>query len=430
MKCVIYNVPLMSASTPAIDPSAPSHFTPGPLSGRPLGVWIVLLGMLTAVAPLSIDMYLPSFPLVERDLGVAPGTMEFTLAAFFIGLTLGQLAYGPLSDRFGRKPPLYFGYALFTLASLGCALADSLTLLILGRFLQGLGGCAGMVVTSAMVRDRMGVREAARVFSLLILVMGLAPILAPLLGGWLLPVGDGGPFFPVRPGSAPPRPPAPARGGREPQAPRHEPPLRLRRVAGNYAYLLRERGFVGYVISAGLARAGMFAYIAGSPFLLIQYFGIAPAHFGWFFGANALALILASQVNARLLRLVPPSTLLRRALWLPPLAGLGLLAPVLSGQDSLAGFSLGFLIFIGSLGWIAANATACALASDGRMAGTASALNGSLGFLLATLAGSLVGLLHDGTGQPLALVMAFCGIGAWLTHRLLIRPLAHAGDQS
>ncbi len=430
MKCVIYNVPLMSASTPAIDPSAPSHFTPGPLSGRPLGVWIVLLGMLTAVAPLSIDMYLPSFPLVERDLGVAPGTMEFTLAAFFIGLTLGQLAYGPLSDRFGRKPPLYFGYALFTLASLGCALADSLTLLILGRFLQGLGGCAGMVVTSAMVRDRMGVREAARVFSLLILVMGLAPILAPLLGGWLLTFWDWRAIFLVLTGFGALCLLAIARGLPETHDTRHEPPLRLRRVAGNYAYLLRERGFVGYVISAGLARAGMFAYIAGSPFLLIQYFGIAPAHFGWFFGANALALILASQVNARLLRLVPPSTLLRRALWLPPLAGLGLLALVLSGQDSLAGFSLGFLIFIGSLGWIGPNATACALASHGRMAGTASALNGSLGFLLATLAGSLVGLLHDGTGQPLALVMAFCGIGAWLTHRLLIRPLAHAGDQS
>ena len=430
MKCVIYNVPLMPASTPAIDPSAPSHFTPGPLSGQPLGVWIVLLGMLTAVAPLSIDMYLPSFPLVERDLDVAPGTMEFTLAAFFIGLTLGQLAYGPLSDRFGRKPPLYFGYTLFTLASLGCALADSLTLLILGRFLQGLGGCAGMVVTSAMVRDRMGVREAARVFSLLILVMGLAPILAPLLGGWLLTFWDWRAIFLVLTGFGLLCLLAIARGLPETHDTRHEPPLRLRRVAGNYAYLLRERGFVGHVISAGLARAGMFAYIAGSPFLLIQYFGVAPARFGWFFGANALALILASQVNARLLRLVPPSTLLRRALWLPPLAGLGLLALVLSGQDSLVGFSLGFLIFIGSLGWIGPNATACALASHGRMAGTASALNGSLGFLLATLAGSLVGLLHDGTGQPLALVMALCGTGAWLTHRLLIRPLALAGGQS
>ena len=420
----------MSAPPPGIDPSVPSHPRPGRLSGRPLAAWIVLLGMLTAVAPLSIDMYLPSFPLVEHALGVAPGTMEFTLAAFFIGLALGQLAYGPLSDRFGRKPPLYFGYALYTLASLGCALADSLTVLIIARFLQGLGGCVGMVVTSAMVRDRMGVREAARVFSLLILVMGLAPILAPLLGGWLLTFWDWRALFLVLAGFGTLCLLAIAWGLPETHDTRHEPPLRLRRVAGNYGYLLRQRGFLGYVISAGLARAGMFAYIAGSPFLLIQYYGVTAEHFGWFFGANALALIAASQVNARLLRRLSPSTLLRRALWLPPLAGLGLLALVLGGQNSLAGFSLGFLLFIGSLGWIGPNATACALATHGQMAGTASALNGSLGFLLATLAGSLVGVLHDGTGQPLALVMAFCGIGAWLTHQVLIRPLAQAGGQS
>lgn len=423
------NIPTMSVSPPASNVSSPPSTTPARLSGRRLGVWIILLGMLTAVAPLSIDMYLPSFPLVEQALGVAPGTMEFTLAAFFIGLTLGQLAYGPLSDRFGRKPPLYFGYALFTLASLGCALADSLTVLIIGRFLQGLGGCAGMVVTSAMVRDRMGVREAARVFSLLILVMGLAPILAPLLGGWLLTFWDWRALFLVLAGFGALCLLAIARGLPETHDTRHEPPLRLRRVAGNYAYLLHQRAFVGYVISAGLARAGMFAYIAGSPFLLIQFYGVAPEHFGWFFGANALALILASQVNAWLLRRLTPSTLLRYALWLPPVAGLGLLAMVIGDQDCLVGFSLGFLLFIGSLGWIGPNATACALATHGQMAGTASALNGSLGFLLATLAGSLVGLLHDGTGQPLALVMACCGGGAWLTHWLLIRPLALAGSQ-
>jgi len=377
--------------------------------------------MLTAVAPLSIDLYLPSFPQVEQVLGVDAGSMEFTLAAFFIGLTLGQLVYGPLSDRFGRKPPLYFGYALYTLASLGCSMADSLTLLIIGRFLQGLGGCAGMVVTSAMVRDRMGVREAARVFSLLMLVMGLAPILAPLAGGWLLTRWDWRALFVVLAGFGALCLLAIARGLTETHDTSQEPPLRLRRVAGNYAYLLRQRSFIGYVISAGLARAGMFAYIAGSPFLLIQFFGVEPERFGWFFGANAFALIAASQLNARLLRRFTPSALLRRALWLPALAGLGLLAMVLCGQESLAGFSLGFLVFIGSLGWIGPNATACALATHGQLAGTAAALNGALGFLLATLTGSLVGLLHDGSGQPLALVMALCGSGAWLSHRLLIR---------
>jgi MFS transporter, DHA1 family, multidrug resistance protein len=383
--------------------------------------WIILLGILIAVAPLSIDMYLPSFPQVAHDLGASAGGMAFTLAAFFIGLTLGQLVYGPLSDRFGRKPPLYFGFVIYTLASIGCALADSVTLLYVGRFLQGMGGCAGMVIPSAIVRDRMGLRDSARVFSMLMLVMGLAPILAPLAGGWLLSLWGWRAIFGV----------LALFGGlcllgiswglKESHDTQQEPPLRLKRVGGNYLRLLGNRTFMGFVLSAGLARAGMFAYIAGSPFLLIQLYGIAPEHFGWFFGANALGLILASQVNARLLNRLPATTLLRRALWVPPLAGLGLALLAFTGLASLAGFTLGFFIYIGSIGWIGPNATACALATQGQIAGTAAALNGALGFLIATLAGAIVGLLHNGTGKPLALVMALCGCGAWLSHRLLVR---------
>ncbi len=401
--------------------SSEPHFVPRlpePTGGRFI-LWIVLLGVLTAVAPLSIDMYLPSFVQVEQDLRAPAGSMEWTLSTFFIGLTLGQLIYGPVSDRFGRKLPLYVGFSLYTLASVGCALADNITMLWVCRFLQGMGGCAGLVIPSAIVRDRMGPSQSARIFSLLMLVMGLAPILAPLVGGWLLQWAGWRAIFGLLVlfgllcllGLG--------LGLEESHDTTHEPPLQWRTVARNYAGLLRDRSFMGFVLSAGLIRAGMFAYIAGSPFVLMQLYGISPQNYGWFFGANAFGLIAASQLNAYWLKTVPASTLLRRALWLPVLAGLALAVLALAGWMSLPWFVLGCFVFMTSVGVIGPNASACALASQGRRAGTAAAFNGASAFLFATVAGALVGGLHNGSSQPLAVVMAVCGLGAWCSYRAL-----------
>ncbi len=383
--------------------------------------WLILLGVLTAIGPLSIDMYLPAFPQIERSLGGLPGSVELTLASFFIGLTFGQLFYGPLSDRFGRKKPLYLGLAIYTLASIGAAFAPSIPALIVCRFLQGMGGCAGIIIPSAIVRDRTTARESARAFSLLMLVMGLAPILAPLIGGglltqwgWrgifgLLALYGGACLVAIHFGLA------------ESHDTRHEPPLRLKTVLGNYRRLLSNKAFLGYALGGGLAMSGMFAYIAGSPFVLIDLYGIPPQDFGWFFGVNAFGLIASSQINARLLKKHPPTTLLRRALWVPALTGIALAALAFAGLISLAGFVVGFFCFVASLGCIIPNATAAALATHGQQAGTAAALASAIQFFCATLAGALVGLLHDGTGRPLAAIMAVCGIGAWLCHRLLTR---------
>ena len=387
--------------------------------------WLVLLGILTAVAPLSIDMYLPSFPQVEAALGGQPGSVEFTLATFFIGLTLGQLFYGPLSDRFGRKPPLYFGFALYTLASIGCAFANSIPLLTLWRFLQGMGGCAGIIIPSAIVRDRTSAREAAKAFSLLMLVMGLAPILAPLLGGGLLALWGWRAIFGVLTLFGALCLAGIAFGLKESHATAHEPPLRLKSVLANYGGLLKNRAFLGYALAGGLSMSGMFAYIAGSPFVLIDLFGSAPQHYGWFFGANAFGLIAASQVNGRLLRKLPATTLLRRALRVQPVVGIVLVGLAFSGQLSLPWIVVGFFCFVASLGWIIPNAMASALATHGQLAGTAAALASALQFFFATLAGALVGLLHDGSARPLAAVMATCGIGAWLCHALLVRHHDH-----
>jgi DHA1 family bicyclomycin/chloramphenicol resistance-like MFS transporter len=382
--------------------------------------WLVLLGVLTAIAPLSIDMYLPSFPRIEHALGSRPGSVELTLASFFIGMTLGQLFYGPVSDRFGRKRPLYAGLLIYTLASLGAASSHGMAELVAWRFLQGLGGCAGIVIPRAIVRDRTTARELARAFSMLMLVMGLAPILAPLLGGALLLAwGWRGIFVSLAMFGAVCLAGV-GFGLSESHDTEHEPPLRLIGVLGNYAGLLRNRAFLGYALGGGMAMSGMFAYIAGSPFVLIDLYGIAPQRYGLFFGANAIGLIGVSQLNAWLLKKYPGTTLLRIALWVPALTGLALAALTLGGWITLPWFVVGFFCFVSSLGCIMPNAMASALATHGQQAGTASALASALQFLLATLAGSMVGILRDGSGRPLAGIMALCGVGAWLSHRLLV----------
>lgn len=382
--------------------------------------WLLLLGALTGLAPLSINMYLPGFPAIEKSLLAQAGSAELTLASYFIGLAVGQLFYGPLSDRFGRRSPLLVGLVIYILASFGCAFTSSIPELIFWRFLQALGGCAGMVVTMAVIRDRCSANEAARAFSMLILVVGLAPILAPLIGGWIVTAFDWRVLF-LTLGVV----------GilgliavyfwlEETHDTRHEPPLVLGNIIRNYGRLLIDRRFIGYTLSGGLARAGMFAYIAGSPFVFIEYYHIPPQYYGWIFGMNAAGLILFSQINAWRLKKHKATVLLSRALWLPAGIGVLLLGISLTGHITLPLLLTGIFIFVASIGYIGPDAGAATLATHGQQAGTASALMGSLQFALATIAGGLVSLLHDGTTFPMVTVMAGCGIGAWLAHRLII----------
>lgn len=389
--------------------------------------WLILLGALTAVGPLSIDMYLPAFPAMEADFHVSPGAMEFTLASFFVGMALGQLAYGPVSDRYGRRLPLMVGLVVYVLASLGCALSDSVPVLAGWRFLQALGGSAGLVITRAIVRDRCATREAARAFSMLILVMGLAPILAPLLGGWVsVGLGWRAVFF-VLAGYGLLGLLAVWRLLPETHDTRHAQPLRAGRVVSDYLALLASPSFVGYTLVGGLAFAGMFAYIAGGPFVLIQLGGIPPEHFGWAFGANALGFVAASQVNARLLHGRGPTAILHWSVVVPALAGLALTFAALAGWLPLPVLMAGLFVYVAGLGFIGPNAAAAALATHGQQAGMASAMMGSLQFGLATLFGVLVGGLHDGTARPLALLLALGGGGAWLAQRWLAARVSQHG---
>ncbi|HEY8551437.1 MAG TPA: multidrug effflux MFS transporter [Vicinamibacterales bacterium] len=371
---------------------------------------MLLLGVLTAISPLSIDMYLPAFPAIADALGAAPGVLEWTVATFLIGLAAGQLLYGPVSDRAGRRRPLLAGLVIYALASVVCARAMTPATFLAARLAAALGGCAALVIARAVVRDLYAVQDAARVFSILMLVMGIAPILAPPFGAlllehlgwraifWLLAIfgvvctAGVALWLPeTRPGAG------------------IAAPLSLRSVARTYAALLRDPVFTGYALAGGVASAGMFAYIAGSPFLFVERHGFSPGQFAILFGLNAAGLIAASQINRRRLATHAAQVVLTQALRVTAFAGLGFGVLAWSGRLPWPALAASLFLYVGTLGFVTPNATAAALAHRGREAGAAAALLGALYYGAATLAGLVIGAWHDGTARPLATIMAGCG---------------------
>jgi DHA1 family bicyclomycin/chloramphenicol resistance-like MFS transporter len=389
---------------------------------------VVLLGSLTAMGPLAIDMYLPSLPSIGLDLHASNALTQGTVAAFLAGMAIGQFVYGPASDRLGRKPPMVVGITIYVLASAGCALAPSAPLLIVGRFCQALGACSGAVVARAVVRDRFGHVETARMLSLLMLIMGLAPILAPLLGGLLLTVGGWRlifgfmAVFGVLLGLAALLRMRESRSEETAAHARSEHPFQA------YLALLREPRLVGYALSGALNGATLFTYISASPELLIQVYKIPPQAFGWVFGANAVGIIGANQVNRHLLRRRTPDEVLARA----SVAALGFSALLaLAAVSGVGGrYAILPLLFcvLASYGFMGGNTTAGALNVDPRRSGSISALLGGLSFATGALASALGGALHDGTPRPMAVVMLLALAGSALSlHRLALpKALARA----
>ena len=375
----------------------------------------VILGTLAAFGPLSIDMYLPALPTIAAEFGTTTAAVQQTLSAFFVGLALGQLFYGPVSDRMGRRRPLLFGCAMYAVVSLGCAFAPSVGWLMGLRFLQALGSSAGVVIGRSVVRDRFDERESARMYSFLVLVMGIAPITAPLIGGQILTTFGWRAIFLVLTGF----------GllclllvwfGLDESLPRERRTTTgLGSVLRGYGALLADGRYMGFALAGGLASAAMFAYISGSAFVFIELNGIPPAQFGFFFGVNALGLIAASQLNRHLLERYTSTRLLVAALSVTAGAALLLFGVTLAG---IGGFLLMLVLLfltIASTGMVGPNATALAMAPYGRNAGSASALLGATQFAAGALAGALVGLLANGTALPMTGVIALCGVGAWLT---------------
>lgn len=370
---------------------------------------LLILGALSAFGPLAIDFYLPSFPTLARAFSTDVEHVQLSLAAYFAGLAIGQLAYGPLADRFGRRKPLLVGVMLFSLASLACALAPSLEWLIAARFVQALGGCAGMVISRAVVRDLCDPISSAKVFSQLMLVMGLAPILAPLGGGLLLSTLGWPSIFICLTLFSFICLLAVAKWLPETLA-KDVPPAPLRGALGEYKRLFADLPFLGYALTGGFAIAGMFAYIAGSPFVFIELYGIPAEHYGWLFGSNALGFILVAQLNAWLVARHGPAYWLGKTVWFYLVCGLALLLVAVGKPQTLWPLLIPLFGCIASLGILLPNASACAMAGQGRHAGSASALLGSLQFVIAASAAAMVGVLHDGSAWPIAVVIFGCGV--------------------
>lgn len=389
--------------------------------------WLpLLLGFLTAVGPISTDMYLPAFPAMEAALRAAPGSAQITLGTWFAGLAVGQLTQGTLADRFGRRGPLIAGTLLYTVANAGCALAPDLGTLAALRFLAGFGGSASMVIPRAVVRDLADGHAAARLMARLTLVMGAAPILAPTLGALVLAVANWHAIFWITTVYGALCSALVAAALPDTLAPHHRSRLGLVGLLGKYAVVARDRMFLTYALMGGFAMFGMFAYIGGSSPVLIEYFRFTPAQYGVVFGASASFYIVASQISPMLLPRYGAHRLLRVAATSFLLSAVALAVCAVAGLGRAYGLVVPVMAAMACLGFIMPNATVGALSRHAAHAGSASALMGTITFGLAACSGALVGILTDGTARPLALLMLLGASAVVVADRLRPPPSAHA----
>ncbi len=394
------------------------------LQARVSPATFIVLGALSAFGPLSLDLYLPGLPQLADDFDTSTSLAQLTLTACLLGLAAGQLLSGPWSDAVGRRRPLIVGVGVYIAASLACAVAPSVASLIALRFVQGLAGAAGIVIARAIVRDLRSGTGAARLFAGLLLVNGLAPIIAPIAGGQLLQLTDWRGLFVVL-----------AAIGvlifaatvlRVPES--HAP--ELRRTGGLpdtirvFRSLLRDRRFVGCSLASGLAFAAMFAYIAGSPFVLQGIYSLSPAQFSAVFAANAVGLVVAGQVSSTFIARFGPRPVLGAGLGIGAGGGVVLLVVVSQGEIGLAGILPAFFLVVSSIGVVLPSGTAIALEDHASSAGSASALLGMAQFAVGAFSAPLVGVAGRDTALPMAIVIATCGLGALAAFWLLVRPAA------
>ena len=369
---------------------------------------IILLGALTAFSPLAIDMYLPAFPQIERELGAAPGRVPLTLSFFIAGLALGQFLIGPISDRTGRRLPLLMGCAGFSLAAAMCAFAPSVTWLIGARFCMGLAGAAGLVVSRAVVRDLFDEVRSASVYSFIMMVTGIAPVVAPLLGGVVLAVASWRAVFwvlatigvvcivaimSILDESLPVE-----------RRARRSLPVVLRRSVG----ILFDGRFFRYGAAIGCTYGALFAYITAAPGVFMELYGLTAQRFSLLFASVAIGIYLAAQLNRWLLRRVAPQRILRVAAMVGAAAGCLLAAEVLLGIGGFYLFYATLYVCVATLGLIFPNATALAMAAFGQEAGTASAVLGLLQYAGGAAAAAAVAVSQDGTARPMAIAVAIC----------------------
>jgi DHA1 family bicyclomycin/chloramphenicol resistance-like MFS transporter len=387
---------------------------------------VAVLATLVAFGPMSIDMYLPSLPAIGRSLGASVGHVQLTLSAFFIGFSLGQLVYGPLSDRYGRRPVLLAGIALYIVTSGLCAQSQSIDQLVAFRFLHALGGGAGTVVARAAVRDLFDMDSASRVLSIMMAVMAIAPMLAPVVGGQLLIFFGWRSIFVTLTGFGilcwllvafvlrETNPPERRRGGG------------LVRSFAGYGRILTDAKAMSCIACGGFAFAGMFAYISGTPFVYIELFDVSPQHYGYLFGLNIIGLVIGALLNARFVKRKGVVYMMTAGATCTALAGCVLLAAAAFQIGGLIGLVVPLFFFIGALNMIGANAISIASADFPDNAGAVAALFGASQFGLGAVAGSMVGQLYNNTAIPMAAIIAISGLAALAANHAVRRIMAGA----
>ncbi|MGO4573422.1 multidrug effflux MFS transporter [Microvirga sp. 2TAF3] len=381
----------------------------------------VILGLLSAIGPFAIDMYLPALPTISSDLNASTAATQMTLMVFFVAFGICQIAYGPISDMVGRKPPLYFGLVFFTIGSIGCGMARSIEWLIFFRFIQGIGASSVMVIPRAIIRDLHTGVEATRLMSLVMLVLSVSPILAPLTGSALIvPFGWRAVFFAVTlvavlsfvllafflPET---RPPA------------DRITLSVASLFDGFGQLFRDRHFLGLTFIGGLGMSSFFAFLASSSFIYIDHFGLTPTEYSVAFSVNAIGFIGASQLTATLGARFGMGRVVTGAVSLYALFALALFAVTAAGIDSLPVLIGMLFVAFAFLGLVIPSTMVLALEEHGPIAGIASALGGTLQMLTGGAMIVIVSLMFDGTAFPMVAAIALCAVGALVLSVLTLR---------
>lgn len=385
---------------------------------------ILILGSLCTISPFAIDMYLPGFPAIAEDLSTSMAAVQLSLTSYLVGISLGQLLYGPLLDRYGRKLPLYMGLAVYIISSLGCALTQSVETLIAMRFVQALGGCVGMVAAQTLVRDIFPVNKTAQVFSLLTLVIAISPMIAPTLGGYITTAFDWhyvfillaiitaaimvATYFMLPQGNAP------------------DPTISLRPkpVLASFYKVVKEPQFLIYTLAGGIATAAPFAYIAGSADVFINIYKMSEQQYGWTFALLASAMIGTTQLNHILLKKFSSQKIVRFTLLYQSLIGILLVLGVGLSIVGQYGLIVLLFVFLTGQGLSNPNATALSLAPFSKYAGSAAALMGSFRMAMGGLVSAAVSFFHTGTALPMVGTMTFCalaGLSALVIGKVKVR---------
>lgn len=382
---------------------------------------VFILGLLSMLMPLAIDMYLPSMPVIAEQFGVGNGRVQMTLSSYILGFAVGQMFYGPMADSLGRKPVIMWGTLIFAVTGAACAMAQSIEQLIYLRFLHGLAAAAASVVINALMRDMFSKDEFSRMMSFVVLVMTIAPLLAPMIGGVLLLWFSWHAIFWSMGFAALLGAILVALYIKETLPKERRQKFRVRTTVGNFATLFRHTRVLGYMMASGFSFAGMFSFLSAGPFVYIELNGVSPQHFGYYFALNIVFLFLMTLINSRNVRRFGAVKMFRFGLGVQLLMGVWLLITCAAGLGFWA-LVFGVAAYMGCIAMITSNAMAVILDEFPHMAGTASSLAGTLRFSIGALVGTLLSLVPAHSAWPMVTSMLFCVVASMLLYLYASRP--------